>query len=100
MVLTQTLKAPQVQGYTVRMDIAGIVAEIDLEIARLEKAKALLTSTTTAAKAPKTTKGRKSAKATSFSFGTNARPLRKISAEGRARIAAAQKARWAKAKKA
>lgn len=83
------------------MDIAGIVAEIDLEIARLEKAKALIVGQTAPSKRgrPPATKT-KPAKATSFAFGTNtAAPKRKMSAEGRARIAAAQKARWAKARK-
>jgi hypothetical protein len=81
------------------MDIAGIVAEIDLEIARLEKAKALLTGQTALSKRRSPPATKKTA-ARSFAFGTNtAAPKRKMSAEGRARIAAAQKARWAKAKK-
>jgi hypothetical protein len=66
------------------MDIAGIVAEIDLEIARLEKAKDLIAGQTAPSK-----RGRPPATKTK----------RTMSAEGRARIAAAQKARWAKAKK-
>jgi hypothetical protein len=67
------------------MDTTEIIQAIDAEIARLEKARDLL----------------------NCHVGTPARrgrPVspkpqrRKISAEGRARIAAAQKARWAKAK--
>lgn len=82
------------------MDIAGIVAEIDLEIARLEQAKALIAGQTAPSKRGRPPAAQpKSAKATSFAFGTNAKPRRQMSAEGRARIAAAQKARWAKAKK-
>jgi hypothetical protein len=81
------------------MDIAGIVAEIDLEIGRLEKAKALLVGQTAPPKRGRPPAAKKSA-ATSFAFGTNtAAPKRIMSPEGRARIAAAQKARWAKAKK-
>jgi hypothetical protein len=60
------------------MDIEAIVRSLDAEISRLGKVRALLTEPT----APlKVTKKR-----------------RTMSAEGRARIAAAQKARWAKAK--
>jgi hypothetical protein len=83
------------------MDIAALVAEIDAEIARLEKAKTLLAGQTVTSKRrhPSTTKTK--ARAASFAFGNNAAaPKRKMSAEGRARIAAAQKARWARAKKA
>jgi hypothetical protein len=82
----------------VRMDIAGIVAEIDLEIARLEKARALIAGQTAPSKRGRPPAAKKSA-TTSFAFGTNTKPRRQMSAEGRARIAAAQKARWAKAKK-
>jgi hypothetical protein len=78
--------------YNLRMDTATLVAEIDAEIDRLQKARALLTGTTAK------TRGRNPVKATSFPFGTSAKPRRQISAAGRARIAAAQKARWAKAK--
>jgi hypothetical protein len=64
------------------MDITGIVEAIDAEILRLQQAKALLTSDTAALK-------------------RGSPPARKwtMSAEGRARIAAAQKARWAKVKR-
>jgi hypothetical protein len=79
------------------MDTEALVAEIDAEIARLQKAKALLTGQTSPPK-----RGRKpTTAATSFGFGKNtAAPKRTISAQGRARIAAAQKARWAKTKRA
>jgi hypothetical protein len=65
-----------------------ILAEIDAEILKLQQVKALLTGSTS-----KRSPGRPS----------NSVPIAKkrtMSAEGRARIAAAQKARWAKAKKA
>jgi hypothetical protein len=62
------------------MQTTEIIAEIDSEIARLQQVKALLSSTTGAAKA--------------------APKKRQLSPEARARIAAAQKTRWAKARKA
>jgi hypothetical protein len=70
------------------MDVAALVAEIDAEIARLEKAKALMSGQTAPSKRGRrpVTKSKTTAKRT-------------MSAEVRARIAAAQKARWAKAKK-
>jgi hypothetical protein len=74
------------------MDTTEILQTIDAEIARLEKARALLNGHVSAP----AKRGRP----------VGAKPLaaskpqsRKMSAEGRARIAAAQKARWAKAKK-
>jgi hypothetical protein len=79
------------------MDTKALVVEIDAEIDRLQKVRSLLTGDTALLK-----RGRPSIKqtaATSLDLGTNAKPRRKMSAEGRARIAAAQKARWARAKK-
>jgi hypothetical protein len=72
------------------MDTSQIISEIDAEIARLQQAKSLLTGTTT-----KRTPGRKPPSATKAPT-----KRRTISAAGRARIVAAQKARWAKIKKA
>jgi hypothetical protein len=75
------------------MDTIEIIQTIDAEITRLEKASALLNGDTTSA----ARRGRSLiSKPTSTS---TAQKRRKISAEGRARIAAAQKARWAKVKK-
>jgi hypothetical protein len=62
------------------MDIEEIVQAIDAEIMRLEQVRALLTDQAAPLKRGAT------------------RKRRKVSAEGRARIAAAQKARWAKVK--
>jgi hypothetical protein len=78
-------------GYNNRMDTTEIIETIDAEIARLERARVLLNGHTTPAK-----RGRP---VNSAATPTKP-PRRKISAEGRARIAAAQRARWAKAKKA
>jgi hypothetical protein len=72
------------------MDTSQILTAIDEEIARLQQAKSLLTGTTT-----KRSPGRPPA--TAASAPTKKRTM---SAAGRARIAAAQKARWAKVKKA
>jgi hypothetical protein len=72
------------------MDTTPIIQFIEAQIARLEQAKAVLNGRTTPVK-----RGRP--------FGSKAPPTakpvrRKMSAEGRARIVAAQKARWAKIK--
>jgi hypothetical protein len=67
--------APIISG----MNLEAIVQDIDAEISRLEKARALLTGHTAPLKP--------------------AKKRRTMSAEGRARIAAAQKKRWAKAKR-
>jgi hypothetical protein len=74
-----------------------IVSAIDEQIAQLEKVKALLTDAenVTAKRGP----GRPPLKATvSESAITKTPKKRKMSAAGRARISAAQKARWAKGK--
>jgi hypothetical protein len=66
------------------MDTSEILAHIDAEISRLQHVKSLLGGAQPFPRAPKVkTKQTK----------------RVISAEGRARIAAAQKARWAKTKR-
>jgi hypothetical protein len=68
------------------MAIDNILAQIDSEIARLQQARKLLSSIETGSP----TAGRKATKAA-------AKPAkkRKISAEGRRRIAEAQRKRWA-----
>jgi len=71
------------------MNLDVIVQSIDDEIDRLQRLRALLTGHT-----PPLKRG--------FPPSEQAAPARKrstMSAEGRARIAAAQKARWAKVKK-
>ena len=71
------------------MDTATIVAALDAEIETLQRVKALLSES-----GPKPS-------AIGFAFGEN-RPRKKrfLSKEARARIAAAQKKRWAAKKKA
>jgi hypothetical protein len=75
----------------------NVIKEIDLQIARLQTARAALSGTATAPVAKR--RGRPPA---SLSIAASA-PAKKgkrrgMSPEGRARIAAAQKARWAKLK--
>jgi len=68
------------------MDTKALVAELDAEIDRLKEVKALLTGHTTSPR-----RGRP--------LATKSKSRRTMSPEGRARIVAAQKARWANAKK-
>lgn len=74
------------------MSLESILAEIDTEIARLEQAKGLLTGT-----ANKRGPGRP--RSIASEAAPKKRKRSRMSAEGRAKIAAAQKARWAKARK-
>lgn len=73
------------------MDTAQILTQIDEEIARLQHVKALLTGEHVK-RAPGRTSSSPKKKAPA--------KKRTMSAESRARIAAAQKARWAKVRKA
>jgi hypothetical protein len=81
------------------MSIESILTAIDQQIANLEHVRKLLATT------PVTTKkrlGRPPATAKNISAHATTpgkRKKRKMSAEGRARIVAAQKARWAKIRK-
>jgi hypothetical protein len=77
------------------MSISTLLAEIDKEIATLQQAHALLSG----ASAPAKKTGRP-AKAVKAVPATLKKKKRNLSPEGRARIAAAVKARWAKQKKA
>jgi hypothetical protein len=75
------------------MNIQDIVVEIDAEISKLQQVKALLTGTST-------TEKRKPGRPANTILAGNARTRRTLSAEAREKIAAAQRARWAKSKKA
>jgi hypothetical protein len=68
------------------METKSILAEIDAEINKLQQVRAILTETAVNGRKDKT--------------AGNAAPKRRLSAEARGRIAAAQKARWAKVRKA
>lgn len=75
------------------MNIQDIFAEIDAEISKLQQVKAVLRSAGTSG-------SRKSGRPAKISVPGKARTKRTLSAVARAKIAAAQRARWAKSKKA
>jgi hypothetical protein len=75
------------------MDTNNIVSEIDAEISRLHQVRALLTGTSTTAK-------RKPGRPAGTSLPKKTKAVRSLSAEAREKIAAAQRARWAKSRKA
>lgn len=81
------------------MNTDTIIEQIDAEISRLEQAKALLNGATVTA--TKRSPGRpKSVVAARILSVTPAKPVKRVmSAEGKARIAEAQKARWAAKRK-
>jgi hypothetical protein len=87
------------------MNLDSILAEIDFEISRLQQAKQLLSNHSAVSPVAKRGPGRPPAAAKHVTVkqvkAVAAKPKRRtMSAAGRARIAAAQKARWAKVKKA
>jgi hypothetical protein len=87
------------------MNISDIVVAIDTEIAQLQKVKTLLSDASTTAKRKPGRPIRVTSpnKATSFNpveFAGKPEKRRTMSAEGRAKIGAAQRARWAKFKRA
>ena len=71
------------------METSQILAAIDAEIQRLQDARSLLSGDTVARRGPGRPKG-----------SPTLPKRRQLSPEARAKIAAAQRARWAKAKKA
>jgi hypothetical protein len=75
------------------MDTNNIVSEIDAEISRLHQVRALLTGTSTTAK-------RKPGRPAGAGLPKKTKAVRTLSAEAREKIAAAQRARWAKSRKA
>lgn len=77
------------------MEVSRIIAEIDAQISKLQQARELLAGTTAkaAGKGPGRPKGSRNAKAA-------APHKRKLSPEGRKRIADAMKKRWAERRKA
>ncbi len=82
------------------MNIEDIISEIDAEIARLQQAKALLGNTVSVSAVIKRKPGRPPASAKTQPVAKKTGKRRTMSPEGRAKIAAAQKARWAKTKRA
>ncbi|MEO8736227.1 MAG: hypothetical protein ABI380_06770 [Edaphobacter sp.] len=82
------------------MEVSRIIAEIDAQISKLQQARALLAGTTqqSAPKSPGRPKGRKKTASQAAPAATAPRK-RKLSAEGRKRIADAMKKRWAERRK-
>jgi hypothetical protein len=77
------------------MQTTEIIAQLDAEISRLQQVKVLLNGTTT-----KRSPGRPAASVTAAAPVTTAAPKKRIlSPEARAKMAAAQKKRWAKVRK-
>jgi hypothetical protein len=76
------------------VEVSRIIAEIDAQISKLQQARELLSGTATnAGKGPGRPKGSKNVK-------VGAPRKRKLSPEGRKRIADAMKKRWAERRKA
>jgi hypothetical protein len=75
------------------VDIHRLVQEIDAEISRLQQARALL------AGEPRHSSARPKAGGTKTSKKTGGRRKRRLSAEGRKRIADAMRKRWAERRK-
>lgn len=87
--------------YTPVMSEATILSLIDEEIARLREVRSLLASSEDVdSKSPAITRSRQAGKHLNAQPRSGRRSKRKMSPEGRARIAAAQKKRWAALKKA
>ncbi len=79
------------------MEVSGIIAQIDAQIAKLQQARALLAGTTTGQTGRGRPKGSKNgAKAAATPKKAT---KRKLSPEGRKRIADAMKKRWAERRK-
>lgn len=75
--------------YAAAMALTGVLAQIDLEISRLQQARALLASTGVTGKRGQTAR-----------MVAKPKNKRNLTPEGRARIAEAVKRRWAKQKAA
>jgi hypothetical protein len=82
------------------VEVSRIIAEIDGQIAKLQQARALLAGTTATTKrtGPGRPKGSKNATAAVSAAASTPRK-RKLSPEGRKRIADAMKKRWAERRK-
>jgi hypothetical protein len=77
------------------VEVSRIIAEIDAQISKLQQARALLAGTT--AHATSASRGRP--KGSKNTAPAAPRKKRKLSAEGRKRIADAMKKRWAERRK-
>jgi len=80
------------------VEVNRIIAEIDAQISKLQQARALLAGTTTSA--ARTGRGRPKGSKNGASVASPTTPRkRKLSPEGRKRIADAMKKRWAERRK-
>ena len=80
------------------MEVSRIIAEIDAQISKLQQARALLAGTTVTA--TRAGRGRpKGSKNAASAAPVTAPRKRKLSPEGRKRIAEAMKKRWAERRK-
>jgi hypothetical protein len=80
------------------VEVNRIIAEIDAQISKLQQARSLLAGTTTSAS--RTGRGRpKGSKNDASAVSTTTPRKRKLSPEGRKRIADAMKKRWAERRK-
>jgi hypothetical protein len=78
------------------VEVSGIIAQIDAQIAKLQQARALLAGSTAVLTVRGRPKGSKNATKTATPKKTT---KRKLSPEGRKRIAEAMKKRWADRRK-
>ena len=78
------------------MEVSRIIAEIDAQISKLQQARELLAGTARVSKGPGRPKGSKNEKVTAKPAPSG---KRRLSPEGRKRIADAMKRRWAERRK-
>jgi hypothetical protein len=81
------------------VEVSGIIAQIDAQIAKLQQARALLAGTTTGQAGRGRPKGSKNGVKTTTTAAPKKTTKRKLSPEGRKRIAEAMKKRWAERRK-
>lgn len=82
------------------MEVSRIIAEIDAQIAKLQQARELLSGVTNnVRRGPGRPKGSKNATATGNAAAPAQTRKRKLTPEGRKRIAEAMKRRWAERRK-
>lgn len=83
------------------MEVSRIIAEIDSQILKLQQARELLAGTSMkAGKGRGRPRGSKNAVSATAKVATPAKRQRKLTPEGRKKIADAMKKRWAEKKKA
>ena len=78
------------------MEVSRIIAEIDAQILKLQQARSLLAD---ASQPPRTGRGRPKGKGSANASTTAGKRKRKLTPEGRKRIADAMKKRWADRRK-